>query len=991
MVTAIPVAGQPIVQWLWGGYTVAKCGIRSYFFNGIFSINADPIAGSKIEFNHSLFDGCAGSKNTNSPMILECISLSTRFILQTDKLKLMNLSISENGLLTQKFNWQSVYGLNSSLFFLQKIRMIVIYTYISRLGWRSDEMCCHMYKDKSIQFQILKVAKRQLTFNAYSFQMLFQNTIKLKDRNNNKYITCKNVLSYRDTAKIRENNLKPKEHLKSVVTSRFFVGLRLIKPTFNRVTCRFKSEKVNLEHDNNQIFDQMVESKYSTTTNKYHKLINILSEINFLKKCYLRIKSKLGNSTPSVDGETLDGINLKWFQKISNELKNGIYKPKPSRVVHISKKNCQEKRRLVVNSPRDKIVQEGLRAILSTVYEPLFSNYSYGFRQNRGVHNAIQQVKGWKDISWLLCLDIEKCFDSINRKKLISVMKQVVDDQRFLETINKFFNAKVVDITLKTGNSIEGVPQGNILSSILSNIYLDAFDKFVESLILKFNSGKERKRNQKYRSLIDLRGSKNKTHSEKNRRLRMVRKQKITYSELNDPKFKRIKYARYADDFIVGISGDKKFAKQIMSEIKVFLQAELHLNVSEKKSSLISIVHRQAFFLGFFLKKVPKHLNPVISQKLAGKEKRARVLKRLKHELVMSEQQELKKIKNSLKRAIAKSISKNRQYREVDSDLINKVAQIVANERSTNPFFEKPFFSDSTLKTIMFASKSDIPKDVLDSFISFQKAIDSNLKVTNFEIHLAKVRGKFTDDLGQEQKVVTKQVDLPIQIYAPTDYIKQRLKTRGIISKKGKPLAFNPIIRESDKTIISWYASLARGLLSYYSCADNFYKVKSIVNYQIRWSMYHTLAKKHKMSLHKIFSNYGQEFERKEDLCGIFPLKSSVASLKKNFRVKDLLFKPFDALNQLYFKRTELFFTKCSVENCTSSNIEIHHVRALKTRFENKSLSIETTIGKRLSGWKAYMISKNRKQLALCDVHHDMLHANKLIFKDKKIIDSNLM
>jgi DNA polymerase elongation subunit (family B) len=62
--------------------------------------------------------------------------------------------------------------------------------------------------------------------------------------------------------------------------------------------------------------------------------------------------------------------------------------------------------------------------------------------------------------------------------------------------------------------------------------------------------------------------------------------------------------------------------------------------------------------------------------------------------------------------------------------------------------------------------------------------------------------------------VITKQVDLPIQIYAPTDKIKKRLKNRGIISKKGKPLAFNPIIRESDETILSWYASLARGFLT---------------------------------------------------------------------------------------------------------------------------------------------------------------------------------
>ena len=396
-----------------------------------------------------------------------------------------------------------------------------------------------------------------------------------------------------------------------------------------------------------------------------------------------------------------------------------------------------------------------------------------------------------------------------------------------------------------------------------------------------------------------LRSSKNQTVSEKNRILKSLRKQKITYSDLRDLNFKRIKYARYADDFVIGISGEKKFAKQIMDKVKVFLRMELHLNISEEKSSLISIVHRQAFFLGFFLKKAPKHLNPVISQNLKGKEKRARVLKRLKLELAVTEQRELKKIKNNLKRAILKSLSKNQKYKNVDNSLVDKVSQIVMKERSIDPFpfFEKPFFSDSTIKTIMFANKPSIPKDVLDSFISFQKTINSNLETINSEIHLAKVQGKFTDESGQEKKVVTKQIDLPIQIYAPTDNIKQHLKNRGIISKKGKPLALNPIVRESDKTIISWYASLARGFLTYYSCADNFYKVKSIINYQIRWSMYHTLAKKHKMSIYKLFMIYGQGFERKNDLKNIFPSKSKIASTKKAFLLKDLTSKPFDALN----------------------------------------------------------------------------------------------
>jgi hypothetical protein len=249
-------------------------------------------------------------------------------------------------------------------------------------------------------------------------------------------------------------------------------------------------------------------------------------------------------------------------------------------------------------------------------------------------------------------------------------LKLQINDQRFFEIINKFFNSKIIDIEFKTGNTDEGIPQDSVMSPILSNIYLNELDKFVENLMLEFYKGKERRPNQKYSSIRQK--AKNKSVSEKNKIFKSIRKQKVTASDLRDPNFRRVKYARYADDFIIGISGDKNFAKQIMDKAKAFLKAQLYLNVSEDKSGLLSIVHRQASFLGFLLKKAPKHLNPVISQNLKGKEKRARVLKRLKHELDIAEQQELKKYKNNLKRAILKSLSKNPKYKTVDSNQPSK-------------------------------------------------------------------------------------------------------------------------------------------------------------------------------------------------------------------------------------------------------------------------------------------------------------------------------
>ena len=838
------------------------------------------------------------------------VQFRKHLFLLTNELKLMNLSVSDKILCNQKPNWSSVYRPNYCLSLREKIVIVVIYETISKLYCWLEEMSYQFCEDKPTQLQTLEMAKRQLLINTCNF-----NLYQTKSGNSHKSIASESRLSDRETMKMRcRKKLKKIRHFKSVVTSR--ICFDKSKSKYIYITCRFKSEKIYQSHDNEQIFEQCVQSKFNQNTKKYHKLIDVILDNDFLEKCYFRIKSKPGNSTPSIDGETLDGINRAWFKKISEDIKNGSYTPKPGRVVLIPKPNSHEKRRLVVNSPRDKIIQEGFRGILSIIYEPKFSEYSYGFRKNKNAHQALKHVKYWKDVSWFICLDIEKYFDSINRKRLINILKKDIDDQRFFDIINKMFNTKVLEMNLKTKYSYEWVPQGNVLSPILSNVYLHELDKFMEELMNEFNSGKERKRKKE------------------------ARKQKITQTDLRDPNYIKVKYARYADDFVIGISGDKKFAIEIMNKIKDFIRSDLHLNISNEKSCLISIVHRQASFLGFLLKKTPKHLNPIISQKLKGKEKTARTLKRLKHESLAAGKRELKKIKKNLKTVIAKSLKKNQSKdKQLSSEIVDNISQLVKKERLSELSFDKPFFSDMTVKTIMHTNKSDIPKEVLDTFNAFKQAIESNLETVNNEI----TKSKFVNESGKEQKVVTRQNNLPIQIYAPTDLIKQRLKTRGIITKKGKPQAFNPMLNETDSTILQWYSSMARGILNYYQCADNFYKVKSIINYQIRWSIYHTLAKKHKTTIRNLFIKHGDDFKLDKELQDIFPSKANVASEKKAFRIKQSVSPPLDALNKLYLKKTQLSFEKCSVENCENTDIEIHHTRQLVTRFNKNNMSVMNT------------------------------------------------
>ena len=247
----------------------------------------------------------------------------------------------------------------------------------------------------------------------------------------------------------------------------------------------------------------------------------------------------------------------------------------------------------------DKLLQEGMRSILEAYFEPQFSDHSHGFRPHRGCHTALRAIQRWKGVNWLIEGDIEGCYDNIDHEILLSTLREKIHDNRFIRLTENLLKAGYVE-DWTYNPTLSGVPQGGIISPILSNIYLDRLDKFVENeLIPRFTKGEKRKINPAYgtirQKMIRCRKAGNKVAA------KALRQEMRTLPSVvpNDPDFRRLRYVRYADDFILGFSGPKEEAWEIKALLHEFLSTELKLELSEDKTLITHAHTGNARFLGY--------------------------------------------------------------------------------------------------------------------------------------------------------------------------------------------------------------------------------------------------------------------------------------------------------------------------------------------------------------------------------------------------------
>jgi group II intron reverse transcriptase/maturase len=338
----------------------------------------------------------------------------------------------------------------------------------------------------------------------------------------------------------------------------------------------------------------------------YHLLYNPTLHV----MAYERLKSKPGNMTEGTDGKTLDGMSIEIIQATIELLKTESYQPTPVRRVYIPKQNGKQ-RPLGVPSPRDKIVQECVRLILEAIYEPTFHENSHGFRPGRSCHTALKDMlHNWVGMKWAIEADITECFEHVDHHQLLDILREKIRDDRFINLIRKFLTAGYLDNWVYH-RTYSGTPQGSVISPILTNIYLSKLDWELDRLCQKYTTGKHRKPNSKYQTLMSQRnrllklGEANpELRKSLQLQLKALNKQILetpTYN-YNHPSYIRVKFLRYADDVIIGVIGPKALAQQIRDELATFLRHELKLELNQQKTVITHLPTQPAHFLGYAIK-----------------------------------------------------------------------------------------------------------------------------------------------------------------------------------------------------------------------------------------------------------------------------------------------------------------------------------------------------------------------------------------------------
>jgi group II intron reverse transcriptase/maturase len=306
-------------------------------------------------------------------------------------------------------------------------------------------------------------------------------------------------------------------------------------------TCTQKNRTASEGYAGGQTYIGITENNLTDTHPLGYGLLEFIVSPSNLNAAYRQVKRNRGaGGIDKMEVGSLKDYLVTHKDELITAIRRGKYCPNPVRRVEIPKENGS-KRQLGIPTVVDRVIQQAITQVLTPIYEPQFSLYSYGFRPKRNAHQALQQCRKYitEGYSYAVDIDLEKFFDKVNHSKLIEVLSRKIKDGRAISLIHKYLNAGVV-IKHKFEPSQQGVPQGGPLSPLLSNIMLNEMDMELEG-----------------------RGH---------------------------------KFVRYADDMVI-LCRSKRSAQRTLESITRFIESKLFLRVNREKSKVCHI--REVKFLGY--------------------------------------------------------------------------------------------------------------------------------------------------------------------------------------------------------------------------------------------------------------------------------------------------------------------------------------------------------------------------------------------------------
>lgn len=355
-----------------------------------------------------------------------------------------------------------------------------------------------------------------------------------------------------------------------------------------------------------EILARISQNSLANKEEVFTKLYRYLLRPDIYFVAYKNLYANSGAATKGVNEDTADGFSEAKIDSIIKALADETYQPMPVRRTYIQKKNNRKKLRpLGIPTFTDKLVQEVLRMILEAVYEPIFLDVSHGFRPKRSCHTALKQLKReFNGTRWFVEGDIKGCFDNINHAVLVGLLNNKIKDARITKLIYKFLKAGYLE-NWQYHKTYSGTPQGGIISPLLANIYLHELDKFVMKLKSEFDTPGMGQITPEYRELHnEIKRLSHRLTKVTGEEREMVlaeykpKRQKLMSIPCTAQTDKKLKYVRYADDFLIAVKGNREDCQWIKSKLAEFIGDTLKMELSEDKT-LITHSSKCARFLGY--------------------------------------------------------------------------------------------------------------------------------------------------------------------------------------------------------------------------------------------------------------------------------------------------------------------------------------------------------------------------------------------------------